>query len=441
MLKGFEVSNEKKKVFVSYSWKEPSNHIVENNLQTAFQRNEIDYELDKNDCDYRANIPAFEERIGKGEYVVAVVSDAYVHSIQCMYEMACVFENGEVNKRLFPLYFDDVKRSNEEYYNELVGYWRKKIIDTQAQSSQMGEPENILYKTDLIYLEKIQKYIGDFFVYLRSTNTRSLTELGKDGFKKLVEQLGVGPISPVLETTNVQPEMSSPTSVPTINVYGGQVNINSDGGSMTVINGNCFNATITVEDVIKYLEEHKLLECRHAHVTTDEEVFEEIKKICSIFKDLVEKNRMSSLFYRQGRTPDETDWQLLLFAIARTYAKASNGDYHISREDNPGPGEIDLHFTRGRKDNVCVELKVSGNGNIVHGYEEQLKGYMMAEDAKRGIYMVVLQDNQHQKDINHVMQKAQEYKDFGEDAPEVIIVDGRKQLSASQPAYVAPKEL
>lgn len=238
MLNGSAVSNDEKKVFVSYSWKEPSNHIVENNLQTAFQRNGIDYELDKNDCDYRANIPAFEERIGKGEYVVAIVSDAYVHSIQCMYEMACVFENGEVNKRLFPLYFDDVKRSDEEYYNKLVEYWRKKISDTQALSTQMGEPENILYKTDLIYLEKIQKYIGDFFVYLRSTNTRSLSELGKDDFKKLVELLGGKRIPPMLETKGVRPEMTMPIVTPAIIVNGGQVNINSGNGSMDIHNNS-----------------------------------------------------------------------------------------------------------------------------------------------------------------------------------------------------------
>lgn len=149
-------------------------------------------------------------------------------------------------------------------------------------------------------------------------------------------------------------------------------------------------------------------------------------------------NQMSNLFYRHDRKPDETDWQLLLFTIARTYEKASNGNYHISREDNPGCGEVDLHITKGNEANILVEMKTSSNGTIVHGYKEQLKGYLAAENATKGIYMIVEQDETHKKDIQKVIDMQKDNLSKGVYTPEVIIVNGREQCSASRPEYVAP---
>lgn len=49
------------------------------------------------------------------------------------------------------------------------------------------------------------------------------------------------------------------------------------------------------------------------------EVYEITKSICLQFKHLVEDNRLSELFYKDSRKPDETDWQMLLYTVADTY--------------------------------------------------------------------------------------------------------------------------
>lgn len=82
------------------------------------------------------------------------------------------------------------------------------------------------------------------------------------------------------------------------------------------------------------------------------------------FKKLVEYNRLSELFYRNKRSPDETDWQLLLYTIADTYKQAAKLDVSITREDNPGVGEIDFHLTRGSKANTVIEIKRSNNERV-----------------------------------------------------------------------------
>ena len=49
-----------------------------------------------------------------------------------------------------------------------------------------------------------------------------------------------------------------------------------------------------------------------------DEVYKLTLAMCQQFKHLVEHNRISELFYRNSRTPDETDWQLLLYTVADT---------------------------------------------------------------------------------------------------------------------------
>lgn len=98
------------------------------------------------------------------------------------------------------------------------------------------------------------------------------------------------------------------------------------------------------------------------------EVYEKTMAICLQFKHLVEDNRLSKLFYKDNRKPDETDWQMLLYTIADTYKRAANLDISITREDNPGVGEIDFHITCGAKANTVIKIKRSCNANLLHGY-------------------------------------------------------------------------
>jgi hypothetical protein len=78
-----------------------------------------------------------------------------------------------------------------------------------------------------------------------------------------------------------------------------------------------------------------------------------------------------------------------------------------------------------------VEVKLSSNKKIVHGFETQLKTYIEAEGALRAIYLVAdvgttgkwrerldkLRGDVRKKDSN---------------CPEIVVVDGTIKLSASK---------
>lgn len=171
----------------------------------------------------------------------------------------------------------------------------------------------------------------------------------------------------------------------------------------------------------------------------EQDIYDFTIAICKQFKHLVEDNRLSEEFYRKGRTPDETDWQMLLYTVADTYRVAGNFDVSITREDNPGVGEIDFHLTRGTKANTIIEIKRSGNKDLYHGYRSQLAAYIRAERATSGIFMVIIEDDSYE-DIKAKLRLIQEdMKIKGEYIPDVIFINGKRQPSASNPRYHNPE--
>lgn len=175
------------------------------------------------------------------------------------------------------------------------------------------------------------------------------------------------------------------------------------------------------------------------YANDEDEVYKLTLAMCHQFKHLVEHNRLSELFYRNNRTPDETDWQLLLYTVADTYKIAGNLNLAITREDNPGVGEIDFHITKGSKANTVIEIKRSTNENLIHGYRTQLPAYMKAERAQSGIFIVIMEKD----NIDEVKQKLvivqKDMEDKGEYIPEIIYINGMKQYSASNRNYKTPE--
>lgn len=156
------------------------------------------------------------------------------------------------------------------------------------------------------------------------------------------------------------------------------------------------------------------------------------RAIINQFKSLVENNYMWKIFNRRGRKPDETDWQLYIYSIADTYIKAANVDIDVNRENNTGVGAIDFKFSHGRQGKTIVEVKRSGNVNLLHGYVTQLPEYMRSEAAEYGIFVIIKEDDRDEESIRAVYEASSVVKLRGEYAPEIVVIDARVKSTASK---------
>src|SRR4051794_21152002 len=127
----------KPEIFISYSWGGESEAIV-NQLDTAFQEKNMVLIRDKRDLGFKGMITAFMQRIGEGKAVVAVISDKYLRSPYCMFELLEIHRNLNFKERIFPIVLDDAKIFDPMARLQYFEYWQEKKKELDNAISKYG---------------------------------------------------------------------------------------------------------------------------------------------------------------------------------------------------------------------------------------------------------------------------------------------------------------
>jgi hypothetical protein len=164
---------------------------------------------------------------------------------------------------------------------------------------------------------------------------------------------------------------------------------------------------------------------------TGEDVQAVVLEICGHFKRLVEANQASMLLYndRTGKPKRESAAQKLFYCIADCCCRASNLD--LTAESNGGRGPVDFKVSGGYTSRVIVEVKLSTNPNVLHGFQVQTPEYSKAEQAAHSLLLVI--------DVGGSLQRLEDLRELVKNAkatnrkvPDVIFVDGTRKVSASK---------
>jgi hypothetical protein len=173
-------------VYISYSWDSTVKNIADTVCE-ALHSSSIPCKRDKEDCKYRDNIKDFEKEIGDGDLIVAVITLPYLHSIQCMYEMALIINNGHIQERLYPIVkLGDMKREAQEF-EKLREYWNGEYNHRKALSDQPGVQRPIL--EEIGYIDFILNKLSEFWEYLCKVNTSKIEDLMANNCKMLIDEI------------------------------------------------------------------------------------------------------------------------------------------------------------------------------------------------------------------------------------------------------------
>jgi hypothetical protein len=139
-----------KEVFISYAWSGDSEAIA-NDLEKACQTAGIQLVRDKTDLGFRGLIKQFMQEIGRGKCVIAVISDKYLRSKNCMYELLEISKNGDFLDRIFPIVLEDARIYDALERLEYIKYWDGKIAALKEGIKEV-DPINLQGITDEINL-------------------------------------------------------------------------------------------------------------------------------------------------------------------------------------------------------------------------------------------------------------------------------------------------
>ena len=157
-------------VFISYAWGGEREDVV-NQIDQALQKRGLKITRDKRDLGYKGSIKEFMERIGLGNCVIVVVSDKYLRSPNCMFELVEIADNKQFHDSIFPIVLTDANIYDPIKRIEYVKYWEVKRAEL-AEAMKTLDPANLQgIRDDMDMYDRIRDKISGLTSTLKDMNT------------------------------------------------------------------------------------------------------------------------------------------------------------------------------------------------------------------------------------------------------------------------------
>jgi len=164
------MQNYEQAVFISYAWGSEREEIV-NQIDEALQKRGVKIIRDKRELGYKGSIKEFMERIGRGNCVIVVVSDKYLRSQNCMFELVEIAENKQFHNRIFPIVLSDANIYDPVGRVEYVKYWEDKISELNNAMKSVGQMNLQGIRDDIDQYDRIRDKISGLTSILKDMNT------------------------------------------------------------------------------------------------------------------------------------------------------------------------------------------------------------------------------------------------------------------------------
>jgi formylglycine-generating enzyme required for sulfatase activity len=183
--------NKENEVFISYTWGGESEAFV-NKLHKVLVDKGFNVLLDKVDIQFKGNIKEFMQRLGSGKAIIVVISDKYLQSHNCMYEIVEIKKKGDFIKRIFPIIFSDADICEPKQRLRYITYWEKQVKSLNAEilnaeDVSLAHTEEI--QKDLLEYNEILNTISHIMNVLRNTKFLTPEILEQSEFRELIESL------------------------------------------------------------------------------------------------------------------------------------------------------------------------------------------------------------------------------------------------------------
>ena len=177
-----------KEIFISYAWGEESEQFV-NQLDETFQAKGIKIIRDKRDLDYKGLIKAFMERIGRGKCAIAVISDKYLKSPNCMFELVQIAKNGEFYNRIFPIVLADAQIYKPVARLKYIKHWEEEIKELDEGMKEVGAANLQGFREEIDQYTEIRNTIAELTNLLKDMNTLTPDIHSESDFESLLNAI------------------------------------------------------------------------------------------------------------------------------------------------------------------------------------------------------------------------------------------------------------
>lgn len=175
-------------IFISYGWGGESERIV-NQLERSLQDKGLHVIRDKHELGFKANIKEFMQRIGRGRFVITVISDKYLKSLNCMRELLNVADNGDFYNRIFPIVLADANIYKAVKRIAYIQHWENEIAELDAAMKTVNAANLQGIRDDIDLYTKIREMIANLINIIQNMNVLTPEMHENDNFEALYHAL------------------------------------------------------------------------------------------------------------------------------------------------------------------------------------------------------------------------------------------------------------
>lgn len=183
------------KIYFSYAWGDPeekgaSREELVNALYDSLHADGFNVLRDKMDLDYGGLISEFMKQLGEGDQIVVFISDKYVRSPYCMFELFEIARNNRWDKaafakRILPVAIERLRFDDPDVLEVYFGHWEAeeakwaKLI--QRRMDQISDAQYNRYQK----IKEINQNFSKLSDWLTDMNSKTNTILREDDFAEV----------------------------------------------------------------------------------------------------------------------------------------------------------------------------------------------------------------------------------------------------------------
>src|SRR5215207_297894 len=177
-----------RQVYFSYAWGGESERIV-NELDTDLKTKGITVIRDKRDLGFKGMIRDFMQQIGRGHAVIIVISDKYLKSPNCMFELVEISRNKDLYDRVFPIVLGDADIYNPVNRIKYIKHWEEKLKELDEAMRSVSSANLQGMRDEIDSYDEIRDNISNLTFFLKDMNTLTPEMHENSNFASLINAL------------------------------------------------------------------------------------------------------------------------------------------------------------------------------------------------------------------------------------------------------------
>lgn len=173
------------RIFLSYAW---ANAGVADEIDNAFKAVGITFQRDVRDVAYAGNIKDFMNQVGKSDFVVMLISDEYVRSENCMYEVKELLNAHEFEKRILPVIINNAPVFKSDHHKQYYEHW---ALELKKANEMLARHVNEKTLADKRKIQSIHDYLGIFFQKITDLKSEKFENLKANNYRDMLGRMGI----------------------------------------------------------------------------------------------------------------------------------------------------------------------------------------------------------------------------------------------------------